>query len=459
MDLGKIAPARISGRRTAGHAATLLITLVMALGIGRPAEATAPVPKAYLLTLDGAVGPVSADYLVRGIRRAADEGAAVIVLRMDTPGGLDSSMRQIIQAILASPVPVVGFVAPSGARAASAGTYILYACPITAMAPGTNVGAATPVSLFGGGGSGAKPAKPEPNQVRPPNAELTKVTNDAVAYIRGLARLHGRNADWAELAVRQAASLPYDEALKMNVVDLVADNVADLLAKLNGRTVKAGGEARTLHLAGARVVTIEPGFRTRLLSVLSDPNIAFILLIAGVIGLVFEFSHPGIFAPGVLGAISLLLGLFALSIIPFDLAGLALTLLGVGLMVAEAFVPSFGALGLGGFAAFVLGAMMTFDTPGYRLAWPVVTGAAVVCAALFLLVLAMLVRARRRPAAMGDDAMLLGAGAEVIDWSGEEGEVETRGERWRARADRTLTTGQPVRIVGREGLTLRVEPK
>lgn len=389
----------------------------------------------------------------------------MVVLQMDTPGGLDTSMREIIRAILSSPVPVVGYVSPSGARAASAGTYILYACQIAAMAPGTNVGAATPVSLFGGVSSPQQePAKPEPSgagqsgQIRPPDAEMTKVTNDAVAYIRSLAKLHGRNAEWAERAVREAASLPYDEALKLNVIDVVADNLTDLLTKVNGRSVSAAGTVRTLNLAAATVVPIEPDLRMRLLGTLTDPNIAYILLLLGAWGLIFEFSHPGIFAPGVIGSICLVLGLLALSIIPINLAGLGLILLGLGLMAAEAFVPSFGALGLGGLAAFVLGSLMTFDTPGYRLAWPVVIGAAVVSAALFLLVLSMLVRARRRPAASGE-ATLTGAKARVVAWTGDEGEVEAAGERWRARAERPLSAGQSVRVVGRDGLTLRVEPK
>jgi membrane-bound serine protease (ClpP class) len=426
--------------------------------------AAAAAPRAYLIDLEGAVGPVSADYIVRSLHQAAEEHAAVIVLRMDTPGGLDTSMREIVRAILSSPVPVVGYVAPSGARAASAGTFILYACQIAAMAPGTNVGAATPVSLFGGSSPSApEPAKPEtpgahkPGQIRPPNAEMTKVTNDAVAYIRGLAKLNGRNADWAEQAVREAASLSYDEALKLNVIDLVADNLDQLLDKLNGRAVKVLGSTRILDLAGATIVRLEPGLGTRLLTTLTDPNVAYILLLIGALGLIFEFSHPGIFAPGVIGSISLLLGLLALSIIPVNLAGVGLTVLGIGLMAAEAFVPSFGALGIGGIVAFALGSMMTFDTPGYRLAWPVVAGATIFSAGLFLVVLAMLVRARRRPVASGD-ATLIGARARVITWSGEEGEVHALGERWHARAETPLSAGQTVRIVGRDGLTLRVEP-
>ena len=440
------------GKAVVAGLCRLAALLVLALGILAQPHAAAASPRVFVIDLNGAVGPVSAGFVVRGLKRAADEGASLAVLRLDTPGGLDSSMREIVRAILASPVPVAGFVAPGGARAASAGTFILYACQIAAMAPGTNLGAASPVSLFGGLSSRpAKSGKPVPA-----DTEARKVMNDAIAYIRGLARLNGRNADWAEAAVRSAASLPADEALKLNVIDLVADNVDQLLARIDGRGVTVAGSARVLKLAGARIVHIEPGLRTRLLYILTNPNVAFLLLLVGVWGLVFEFSHPGIFAPGVTGAIALFLGLAALSIIPINLAGLALTLLGLGLMVTEAFVPSFGALGLGGIAAFVLGAMLTFDTPGYRLAWPVVIGAAAVSAALLVLVLAMLVRARRLPAATGD-AGLIGAEGKVIAWSQGQGEVMALGERWRARADRPLSAGQSVRVVAREGLTLKVE--
>ena len=442
-----------------------VVCLALALWLPLALHAAAASPKAYLLDLNGGIGPVSADYLVRSLGQAAEEDATIVVLQIDTPGGLDTSMRDIIRAILASPVPVVGYVAPSGARAASAGTYILYACQVAAMAPGTNLGAATPVSLFGGYSPPVpKPPKPDatgetkPDQARPPDAEMTKVTNDAVAYIRGLAKLHGRNADWAEHAIREAASLPSDEALKLNVIDLVADNLDQLLNKLNGRTVQVLGQSRTLDLAGVSVVRIEPDFRTRLLATLTNPNVAYILLLIGVWGLIFEFSHPGVFAPGVIGSICLLLGLFALSIIPVNLAGVGLTLLGLGLMVAEAFAPSFGALGIGGIVAFVLGSLMTFNTPGYRLAWPVVAGATIVTAAMFLLVLAMLVRARRRPLSSGD-ATLIGATGEVLSWDGEKGEVQALGERWKARAQTSLSAGQTVRIVERDGLTLRVEPE
>ncbi len=440
------------GRAIVASSRRLVVILLLALATLVQPLAAAASPKVFVIDLNGAVGPVSADYVVRGLKQAADEDASLAVLRLDTPGGLDSSMREIVRAILASPVPVAGYVAPGGARAASAGTFILYACQIAAMAPGTNLGAASPVSLFGSFSS--RPSKS--GKPAPADTEARKVMNDAIAYIRGLARLNDRNADWAEEAVRSAASLPADEALKMNVIDLVADNVDQLLARIDGRSVTVGGSPRVLKLAGARIVHLEPGLRTRLLLILTNPNVAFLLLLVGVWGLIFEFSHPGIFAPGVIGAISLFLGLAALSIIPVNLAGLVLTLLGLGLMVTEAIVPSFGALGLGGIAAFVLGAMLTFDTPGYRLAWPVVIGATAVSAALLVLVLAMLVRARRLPAATGD-AGLIGAEGKVIAWSGGKGEVMALGERWRARADRPLIAGQSVRVVTREGLTLKVE--
>jgi membrane-bound serine protease (ClpP class) len=452
--------AWITAARTAGCRLVACLGVLLWLGLALPAAAQGP--RVYVLDLNAAVGPVSAGYVVDGLDRAKAEGAAAVVLRIDTPGGLDSSMRRIVRAILASPVPVIGYVAPSGARAASAGTFILYACQIAAMAPGTNLGAATPVSLFGGG---ATPGQKKPGstpdaaqQLRPPDAELAKVTNDAVAYIQGLARLHHRNADWAEKAVREAASLPYDAALKTGVIDLVAPNVPQLLKAATGRVVVMETGPRTLELAGATTVRISPDFRTRLLATITDPNIAFLLLLVGVYGLVIEFSHPGIFAPGVIGAISLLTGLYALSIIPVDLAGLALTFLGLALMVAEAFVPSFGALGIGGAIAFLLGAFMAFDTPGYRIAWPVAVGATLFSAGLFLIVLAMLVRARRRPASTGD-VSLLGAEARVIAWAGEDGEVEMQGERWHARGPAGLAPGARVRVAGRDGLTLRVESK
>ncbi|MGE5145626.1 MAG: NfeD family protein [Candidatus Eiseniibacteriota bacterium] len=449
--------------RVACAASALRVVLAAATALVLSAVAAQAQPKAYQIDLDGPIGPVTADYVERGLAEAAAGDASVVILRIDTPGGLDQSMRAMIRAILSSPVPVVGYVAPSGARAASAGVYIMYACAIAAMAPGTNIGAATPVSLFGGGDESPS-AKPDsdkadtakPKQIRPSNAEMTKVTNDAVAYIRGLATLHGRNADWAERAVREAVSLPYDEAVKQRVVDLVAPNVEALLKAIDGHTVVVAGAQRTLAVAGATVTRIEPGWRTRLLATLTNPTVAYILLLIGIYGLIFEFSHPGIFAPGVIGAISLLLGMLALDVVPIDLAGAGLALLGIILMVAEAFVPSFGALGLGGAVAFAIGSLMAFGTPGFQLAWPVVAATTAVSAGFFLLILAMLIRSRRRRVTSGE-AALLGADGRVVDWSGSEGQVQTQGEIWHARADRPLEPGETVTVVGRDGLTLTVE--
>ena len=433
---------------------TLLGLLLLLAG----APSAAP-REAAVITLNGAIGPGSAAYVVRGIQDAQQRNAAAIVLRMDTPGGLDSAMRDIIRAMLASRVPIIAYVAPGGARAASAGTYILYAAGLAAMAPGTNLGAATPVSLFeptplsDDGKKDEPPAKQSPR-----DAELVKITNDAVAYIRGLATLHGRNADWAEKAVREAVSLPYDQALEQHVIDLVADDVPDLLAKANGRTVLAAGKKVQLDTAGLELTQVTPDLRDRLLSLISDPEVVYLLLLAGLAGLVFEAFHPGVYAPGTIGAICLLVGAYGLNLLPIDYAGLALVLLGVGLMAAEGFVPSFGAFVLGGAASFVIGSLMMFETPGLQLPFGLIAAATAVCAALFGLVLALLVRARRRPLVTGSAALIGSSGRALIGWEGQEGEVVVWGERWRAKATRSLQSGQPIRVIGREGLTLLVEP-
>lgn len=427
----------------------LLVLLLIALS---GAGATAAAPGAVVIGLDGPIGAASAAYVVRSLHAAAERGAAAAVLRIDTPGGLDSAMREIVRAILASPVPVLAFVAPSGARAASAGTFILYAAPVAAMAPGTNVGAAAPVSLF------APTALPGPEGKKPaqPDAEMTKIANDAAAYIRGLATLRGRNAEWAERAVREAVSLPYDAALAQQVIDLVANDVPDLLDKADGREVSVLGRAVTLHTRGLPILHITPDWRDRLLALLTDPSVVYLLLLAGVAGLAFEFSHPGIYAPGVIGAIALLLGGYGLNLLPVDYAGAALALLGLALMAAEAFVPSFGAFVIGGATAFAIGSLLMFETPGLRLPWPVIAAATAFSATLFGIVLTLLLRARRRPVASGG-RVLIGRVGHTIDWAGNAGNVLVEGERWRATAAQPLLPGQAVRVVGRRGLTLRVE--
>jgi membrane-bound serine protease (ClpP class) len=443
-------------------AASRLVALILALLVF-PVEA--PAKRAVVLQVDGAIGPAIAGYVVRELGSASPSEVGLVVLRMNTPGGLDTSMREIISAILASPVPVATYVAPNGARAASAGTYIAYASHIAAMAPGTNIGAATPVRLGGNPFSPGKPEQPAGQKDgaekgkagEPPDTEMRKAINDAVAYIRGLADLTGRNGDWAAEAVRSAASLPASEALKLHVIDVIADDVPDLLRKIDGRTV--AGKSERLDTAGLDIVSVAPDWRTELLAVVTNPNVAFILLLIGVYGLIFEFLNPGAVAPGLIGAISLLVALYALNLLPINYAGAALVLLGIGLMVAEAHIGSFGVIGVGGIVAFVIGAIMMFPStvPGFELSPVVVAGAAVVTAGFFLLVLAMLLRSRKRLVITGKEA-LLGAEGEVVSWQGDEGRVRIQGEVWLARAAGPLQPSSRVKVVGRDGLILIVEP-
>jgi len=418
--------------------------------------AAQPAP-VLLLTHKGAIGPASADYLHRGFAKAAELHAQLVVIEMDTPGGLDTSMRAIVQDILASPVPVATFVAPKGARAASAGTYILYASHIAAMAPATNLGAATPVAI--GGGPDAAPEKSDQRGEAPTSTAQTlarKQRQDAQAYIRGLAQLRGRNAEWAEKAVREAASLSAEEAKKLKVIDLIADDVPQLLKALDGRKLAlAGGEA-TLATAGAELVDYQPDWRSRLLAVITDPSVAYILLLIGMYGLLFEFYNPGMVAPGVVGTICLLLALFAFQLLPVSYAGLALIVLGIGLLVAEHFAPGFGVLGFGGIVAFVIGSVMLIEpgSAGYRIPWSLIAVMTIASASLLLAALGLVVRSRRRPVVSGREEMI-GASGEVVDASG--GFARIHGELWKVRASSPLERGARVRVVGIEGLVLAVE--
>ncbi|MDP2787571.1 MAG: nodulation protein NfeD [Pseudomonadota bacterium] len=422
----------------------------------------------HVLTVKGAISPASADYLVRGINQAAAAKARLLVIEMDTPGGLDSSMRDIIKAILASPVPVATYVSPQGARAASAGTYILYASHIAAMAPATNLGAATPVELAPSGAGDKPTGKPDKKgenlaDAPPPDAKARKAVNDAAAYIRSLAELRGRNADWAERAVREAVSLSAEAALKAKVVDVVAADLADLLKQLDGRKVKlATGEMTgeiTLDTAGLSITRVEPDWRSRLLAVIGDPGIAYILLLLGIYGLLYEFSNPGMLFPGVVGGICLLLALFALQMMPVSYAGLALIALGIAFMLAEAFLPSFGALGLGGIIAFVLGSVMLIDTdlPGYGISWALIVPLAATSALFSFAVGGMALRARRRPVLTGGEE-LPGMEGEALEDIDGEGWARVHGELWRVQSRVPLARGAKIRVTALHGLTLEVEP-
>lgn len=429
-----------------------LLALLLALHLPAAGAGTA-----LELSVTGAIGPATRDYVVRSLRQAAEQGAHLVLLRLDTPGGLDSSMRDIVQAVLAAPVPVVGWVAPSGARAASAGTYILYATHVAAMAPATNLGAATPVTIGGLPEPGGEPDDPSPP---PPDAKTRKLVNDAAAYLRGLAELRGRNAEWAEQAVREGASLEATRALELGVVDLLAKDRDELLRRLDGRTVNAAGRDLTLATAGLTVTPLEPDWRSRLLAVITDPNVAYLLLLLGIYGLIFEFTNPGALLPGVAGAISLLLALYAFQVLPIDYTGLGLILLGIALMVGEAFAPSFGVLGLGGVVALVIGSLilMDRDVPGFQISLALIAAIAVFSLLFLAALVGMLVRSRGQPVVSGAEEMV-GAPAEALEDFAQEGLVRAHGELWRAVSTTPVRKGERLRIVGLEGLCLKVLPQ
>jgi len=450
-----------------------------------------------VLTVDGGIGPATAGYLSDELAQAQAAGSELVVIELDTPGGLTTAMRDINDAILASPVPVATYVAPAGARAASAGTYILYASHLAAMAPGTTLGAATPVQMGGGGtplpdaedgggdsgeagdrasdeapssegtsddaaADGGSSGQGEGSQTaEPTDAKTAKAVNDAVAYIRTLAELRGRNADWAERAVTQAATLTDREALARDVIDLRARSLDALLASLDGRTVETPTGALTLALADPRIERAPPDWRDQLLATLTNPNIAFILMMLGIYGLIFEFASPGLAIPGVLGAICLLLGLYALNVLPVNYAGLALMGVGIAFMVAEAFVPSFGALGVGGLAAFALGSTITFDTGSgaYDLSWWTIAGVTALSGLVLILLVGMMVRSQRTRVSTGED-QLIGHSAEIATWAADggtgRGRVRVQGEYWNAVGPADLSVGQSVQVTGRQGLTLTV---
>ncbi len=444
----------------------LIATLGIALSIAVPVRgsygqvpADAPV---LVVDIKGAIGFVTAGYLAKALGRAASQGSPVVVARLDTPGGLLNSTREMVHAILASPVPVAMYVSPNGSRAASAGTYLLYASHIAAMAPGTHVGAATPIALSAPGLPAPPPSPAKSDKqpdTDPASTSERKSINDAVAYIRSLAEIGGRNADWAEKAVREAATLTATAALEQKVIDVIAKDVDDLLSKIDGRSVNTASGVLQLTTKGRRVVEIKPDWKMEVLSAITDPNVALLLLMIGIYGIIFEFLTPGAIAPGVVGGVSLIVALTALSVLPVNLGGLALLLFGIALMVVETLAPSV-IVGLGGLVAFVLGALFLFD-PGeadipIRVSWQVLLGMAALSAALFMGVLGFAVRARRRPVRTGSEDMI-GSTGKVVDWSRHQGHILLYGETWSARSRQDLAKDQKVRVVGRTGLTLEVE--
>ena len=440
--------------------AVLLGAVASALGQGGGGQV-------WVVALDGPVGPASADLVIRAIEDAAAAEAAALVIRMDTPGGLDKSMRNLVKAILAARVPVVTYVSPDGARAASAGTYIAYASHVAAMAPATNIGSSTPVSLTPGAPQPKPPApkgedsgeeQAEAPPAAPGDAMTKKMVNDAVAYLQSLAELRGRNIEWAEKTVRDGANLRASAALERNVVDLVAQDLEDLLNQLDGHEVTLNDAPHTLATAAAELFFVEADWRHELLSIITDPSIAYGLLIIGVYGLILEFYNPGMLFPAVTGVICLLLGAYGLQMLPINYAGLALILVGLGLLIAEAVTPTYGVLGVGGLVAFVTGSIMLMDTdvPGYQLPLPIIGGFAIAAGAVAFLVVGSAIRARRQAVATGPEGMIGAAALVLQDFEGQ-GQVRAFGEVWQAQADAPLAKGAKVRVTAVVGLVLTVQ--
>lgn len=444
-----------------------------------------------VMTIQEAIGPAVSDWFLRTLADAEAQGADLLVVELDTPGGLSKSMRDMIQGILSSKVPVATYVTPRGARAASAGTYLLYASHVAAMAPATNLGSATPVQIGGGGGQdegggfpfslqaddgaaagdtgkdgtaegaseeGDGASAGQSGDAGNASAMEKKVINDAVAYIRGLAELRGRNADWAEQAVREAVNLSSSAALEKNVIDIRADSLEDMLAQADAMEVDVDGVMQTLTLADHRISRIQKDWRTEFLTVITDPSVAYILMLVGIYGLILEFYNPGMGVPGVVGAICLLVGLYALQMLPISYVGLALMLLGIGLMVVEAVSPSFGILGVGGAVAFVIGSVMLMDTdlPGYQIAMPVIAAFSVSTFLIMVLVLRMALQSTRKAVVSGSEGMQGTTAVAIRDFDGGVGWVRVLGEIWQAHSADPVREGDVVVIQNVEGLKLTV---
>lgn len=468
------------------------VILALFLGTAQPQEQQG---LAVILEVDEAIGPATSDYLRRGLETARDRQAQLVIVQLDTPGGLDTAMRDIIRDIIASPVPVAVYVAPAGARAASAGTYMIYSAHVAAMAPATNLGAATPVQI--GGMPDIKPdtltkekdktEKDDDEKAAGKDAEKgmeqdteketgaetdtdtepvpvqdtmsKKMINDAVAYIRSLAEMRGRNADWAEQAVRESASLSAQQALNENVIDLIATDIQDLLKQIDGMTVMVNDKEVTLATANLRTETIEPDWRNELLAVITNPNIAYILMLLGIYGLFFELSNPGFILPGVMGAICLLLALYAMQVLPINYAGLGLILLGIAFMVAELFAPSFGALGIGGVVAFVIGSIILFDREGGNVAVsiPLIVAVSFLTAGFFLIAIRAIFKAHRGRVVTGVEQML-GSIGEILEGFDTKGQIFIHGEIWQGVSEIPMQAGDKAVVTGIDGLILKVAP-
>ncbi|MGM0693280.1 MAG: NfeD family protein [Pseudomonadota bacterium] len=484
-------------RGLAGRILILASLVCLALGalLAWQAQAQQSGRTALVMTIDDAIGPAISDYFQRGLELAEERDAELVMVEMDTPGGLDASMRSMIRTMLSSSVPVAIYVSPAGARAASAGTYLLYASHVAAMAPATHLGSATPVQIGGGGlpgldddggegdaraqeaeetdepatggeenagdeaasGEGGTGEAASDDRRRGETAMERKVLEDAVAYIRSLAERHGRNADWAEQAVREAVNLTAREALEQKVIDVVATDLEDLLTQVDGRTVVMEDGERTLATADLAIERFDPDWRTKLLAVITNPNVAYFLMIIGFYGLIFELSNPGSLVPGTIGIISLLLALFAFQVLPVNYAGLALILVGLGLIVGEALMPSFGILGIGGIVAFVIGSVMLMDADNLTISLPMIGGIALLAAGLMLWVMTRFIGLRRRVPRTGQEELVGSEATALEDFAGQ-GHVRLMGERWNARSTQPLTRGQAVRVTAVDGLTLEVAP-
>ena len=436
------------------------------------AEESTPERQVLVLDVQGPIGPATRDFITRSLETAVDRDAALVIIRLDTPGGLDASTRDIIKAILNSPVPVATFVAPEGARAASAGTYILYASHIAAMSPATNVGAATPVAIIGGSPPSAKDSPVKEAKENDPEVDSEadgdetgsldnpmerKAINDSVAYIRGLAKRRDRNEDWAERAVRDADSIPAEEALELGVIDFMANDLGDLLAKIDGMVVDLKGREHVMETSGLVIERLEPDWRNEMLAVITSPTIAYLLLLMGVYGLILEGYNPGAIVPGVVGAICLLMALYAFQMLPVNYAGLALIVLGIILMIGEVMAPSFGALGIGGIIAMIIGSIILMDTdvPGFTVSRPLIGAIATVGSLGLMAIIAVAVKARQRPVVAGRE-QLVGQTGTAQDSFERDGHVYVHGERWNAVTEHPVREGQAVEVTGVNGLTLEV---